>query len=130
MKKALLFLGHGSRAAAANDGMFRTMDVVKQMTGYEIVEAGFMDLNPPSIPDGAAACVARGATEILMIPFFLHFGMHVQKDLPATMEELRRRYPGVKITLGPHIGFHPKLAEIVVDRIREVQGGSETEGPA
>ena len=56
-----------------------------------------------------------------MIPFFLHFGRHVQRDLPDIMEELKRRYPGVQITLGPHIGFHPKLAEIILDRIRETE---------
>lgn len=121
MKKALLFLGHGSRAADANEGMYRTMEMVGQLSGYDIVEAGFMDLNPPSIPDGVAACVARGATEILMIPFFLHFGRHVQRDLPDILGELKGRYPDVQITLGPHIGFHPKLAEIIVDRIREAE---------
>ncbi len=116
-----MFLGHGSRAADANEGMFKTMEMVGQLSGYDIVEAGFMDLNPPSIPDGVAACVARGATEILMIPFFLHFGRHVQRDLPDILGELKGRYPDVQITLGPHIGFHPKLAEIIVDRIREAE---------
>ncbi len=127
MKKALLFLGHGSRAAEANEGMYRTMALVKDMTGYEIVEAGFMDLNPPSIPDAAATCVAQGATEILMIPFFLHFGRHVQRDLPETVEEMKAQYKGVRITLGPHIGFHPKLAEIVADRIREAEADGKAE---
>lgn len=125
-----MFLGHGSRASDANEGMFRTMELVRELTGYGIVEAGFMDLNPPSIPDGAAACVAQGATEILMMPFFLHFGRHVQRDLPETVEELKRRYPGVQIKLGPHIGFHPKLAEIVVDRIREAEADGEDEASA
>ncbi len=121
-KKALLFLGHGSRAADANDGMYRTMGLVKEMTGYEIVEAGFMDLNAPSIPEGAAACVAQGATMVLMIPYFLHLGRHVQRDLPNTVRELKQRYPGVEIVLGRHIGFHPKLAEIIVERVHEMDG--------
>lgn len=126
MKKALLFLGHGSRASEANDGMYRTIALVKDLTGYEIVEAGFMDLNPPSIFEGAAACIAQGATSILMIPYFLHLGRHVQKDLPETVEELKRTHPGVAIKLGPHLGFHPKLAEIVVERIRETEAGDGT----
>lgn len=122
MKKALLFLGHGSRAPEANEGMYQTMQTVKQMTEYEIVEAGFMDLNPPSIFEGAARCVAQGAAKILMIPYFLHLGRHVQRDLPNTVEELRGQYPDVEIILGRHIGFHPKLAEIIVERIGEVDG--------
>ena len=74
--------------------------------------------------------MAQGATEILMMPFFLHFGRHVQRDLPETVDELKRRYPGVEITLGPHIGFHPKLAEIIVDRIREAEADGQAEASA
>lgn len=102
--------------------MYQTMHLVKEMTGYQIVEAGFMDLNPPSIFEGAAACVAQGATKIIMIPYFLHLGRHVQRDLPNTVQELRQRHPEAEITLGRHIGFHPKLAEVIVERIGEIDG--------
>ncbi len=125
---AVLFLGHGSRADGANGAMYRVMELFRRRSGYRIVEAGFLELNPPSIPEGVAACVAQGARRILVVPYFLHLGLHVRQDLPEILEECRRLHPGVEIVLGPHIGFHPLLAEILVDRVREAETGRDAGG--
>ncbi len=122
MKTAVLLLGHGSKAKEANDAMYATATLVKRLSGTDIVELGFMDLNPPTIPDGVAACVSQGAKRIVFIPYFLHLGVHVQQDLPALVDGLRRDYPGVEMIMGKHLGFHPKLAEIVMERIDEAIG--------
>ncbi|TAK31629.1 MAG: sirohydrochlorin cobaltochelatase [Chloroflexota bacterium] len=121
MKRALLLLGHGSRAREANEAMYAIMDILRRTAGFEIVEAGFMELNPPTIADGMAVCVEQGAQTIIVIPYFLHMGRHVQKDLPETVQALREKYPQVTIRMGRHIGFHPKLAEIVRERIEEAE---------
>lgn len=121
-KKAVLLIGHGSRAAGANDSIYQVAELVKKQTGYQIVELGFMGLNPPSISDGVKTCIEQGATKIIVIPYFLHLGVHMQKDLPNTIEELRSVHPETEILLGNHIGFHPKLVEVVVERINELDG--------
>lgn len=128
MKRALLLLGHGSRAREANEAMYAIMEILRGTAGFDIVEAGFMDLNPPSIEEGMAACVAQGAETIVAIPYFLHMGMHVQKDLPATIQALSENYPGVTVIIGKHIGFHPKLAEIIAERIRESEAAAVAAG--
>lgn len=120
---AVLFLGHGSRAPEANEAMYRVMEAFRRRSGYRIVEAGFMELNPPSIEEGVAACVRQGAQRVLVIPYFLHLGMHVRQDLPAVIEACRRRHPQVEFVFGPHIGFHPLLVDILLDRVREAEAG-------
>lgn len=119
---AVLFLGHGSRAPEANEAMYRVMDLFRRRSGYAIVEAGFMELNPPTIEEGVAACVRQGAGRIVVIPYFLHLGMHVRRDLPEVIGACRGRYPGVEFVFGPHIGFHPLLADILLERVREAVG--------
>lgn len=123
MKKAVLLLGHGSRAQDANEAMYQVADLIRQETDYEIVELAFMGLNPPSIDQGVDTCVARGASKIIVVPYFLHWGNHVQKDLPEMLGRIRTKHPNVQLVLGNHIGFHPKLAEIIVERIEENDGG-------
>ena len=63
--------------------------------------------------------MAKGAERILLIPYFLYMGAHVQEDLPAELTEARKRHPAVEMAMGKHLGAHKKLAEIVVERIAE-----------
>ncbi|MFQ5896343.1 MAG: sirohydrochlorin chelatase, partial [Nitrospinota bacterium] len=104
MKKAILLLGHGSRIPEANEGMYRVSELVRNGGRYPIVEAAFLELTPPNIQEGIDLCVQQGAEKIIMIPYFLHLGAHVQEDLPREVEQARQRHPGLEVVLGPHLG--------------------------
>lgn len=119
MKTAILLMAHGSRIPEANDAVREIAAMVKEMTGYEIVEISFREQHLPNIQEGVEACVAKGAERILLMPYFLFVGAHVQEDLPEEMAEARRRYPNVEFAMGGHLGVHRKLAEVAVDRIAE-----------
>ncbi len=119
MKTAILLMAHGSRIAEANDAARQIAAMVREMTGYEIVEVSFREQHLPNIQAGIDACVAQGAKRILLIPYFLFVGAHVQEDLPEEMAEAKKRYPQVEFAMGTHLGAHRKLAEIVVERINE-----------
>ena len=118
-RTAVILLGHGSRAVEANGAMYEVIRRLQaKWPGYRF-GAAFLEINAPSIPEGIDAHAAVGAERIILLPYFLHLGNHVQKDLPQFMEEGRLRHPGVEITLGEHLGFHPKLVEIVEERLTE-----------
>jgi sirohydrochlorin ferrochelatase len=119
MKTAILLMAHGSRIAEANDAAREVAKMVQQQTGYEIVEVSFREMHEPSIQQGIDTCVARGAERILLVPYFLFMGAHVQHDLPEEIEAAQQRHPGLQMAMAPHLGVHRKLAEIVVDRIAE-----------
>ena len=119
MKTAILLMAHGSRIAEANDAAREVAAMVQQMTGYEIVEVSFREMHEPNIQAGVDACVAKGAQRILLIPYFLFMGAHVQHDLPEEIETAQQRHPGLQLAMAPHLGAHRKLAEIVMERIAE-----------
>jgi sirohydrochlorin ferrochelatase len=119
MKTAILLMAHGSRIPEANDAVRAIAAMVKEMTGYEIVEVSFREQHLPNIQQGIDTCVSKGAERILLIPYFLYMGAHVQEDLPEELAEARLRHPGVEMSMGKHLGAHRKLAEIVVERIAE-----------
>lgn len=121
MKTAILLMGHGSRVAEANDALYAIADMVRRQ-GYEIVEVAFREQHAPNIQAGIDACVAKGAERVLLYPYFLFAGAHVLEDLPAEMEDARQRHPGVVMLMGEPLGTHPKLGEIVCERIREALG--------
>jgi len=119
MSTAVLIMAHGSRIAEANDAAREIARMVQEMTGHEIVEVSFRELHEPDIQQGIDNCVAQGAKRILLLPYFLFMGAHVQHDLPEEIETAQKRHPGLEMVMGPHLGAHRKLAEIVSERISE-----------
>ncbi len=119
MKTAILLMAHGSRIPEANDAVREIAGMVRKMTGYDIVEVSFREQHLPNIQQGIDACVAKGAERVMLVPYFLYMGAHVQEDLPEEMAEAQKRYPRVAFAMGNHLGVHLKLAEVVVERIAE-----------
>ena len=116
---AVLLIAHGSRRAAANDDLVQLAQLVMQRSDYSIVEVSYLELASPTIPEGGQTCVARGARQVLMLPYFLSAGVHVVNDLEAHRNDLANQFPGVEFRLCPHLGLHPLMAEIVLHRLRE-----------
>jgi precorrin-8X/cobalt-precorrin-8 methylmutase len=118
-KTAVLFLGHGSRARSASEAMEATVAAAQRRAGYEIVACGYLEFSQPTIPEAIRRCVEAGATRIVAIPYFLHVGMHMVRDLPRVLREEREQYPQVEFVMGRHIGLHGDLVEVLLDRIAE-----------
>ncbi|NOY54270.1 MAG: sirohydrochlorin cobaltochelatase [Deltaproteobacteria bacterium] len=128
MTEALLMIGHGSRAEEANAGMFSVAAGIREAGEVPIVECGFLQLNSPTIEEAFDRCVEQGAERVLMIPYFLHMGVHIREDIPAVVESCREKYPQVEILLGDQLGGDPLLARIVLNRFREMrEAGMEGE---
>ncbi len=118
MQTAILLIGHGSRVAEANDVLHAVAAMVRAETGLP-VEVAFREQHAPNIQQGIDQCVVRGAKRIVLYPYFLFAGAHVLEDLPAEIETARERHPRLELTLGAPLGVHPKLAEVVCERIGE-----------
>lgn len=122
MQRAMLVMVHGSPRPIANAEMFRVVEVVKERGVFPIVEVGFMECNEPTIPEAIAACVEKGATEVVAVPYFLHTGKHVADDLPTLIEEAMARYPGVVFRMGNYLGRSERMTEILMDRTHAALG--------
>ena len=117
---ALLLIAHGSRHEAANaDTRLLAAELAKH--GYPIAVAAFLELAEPDIDAGAKECVARGATEVILLPHFLSEGVHVRRDLSAARARLAERYPAVKFALAEPIGPHPLLLQVLIERAQEAK---------
>lgn len=120
-RKAVLLIAHGSRRDAANQDLVKLAEMLRERSLFPIIEIAYLELTEPTIPDGAAQCVSAGAEEVLMLPYFLSAGVHVQNDLEQYREEFSQQYPETRFRLCSHLGLHPLMLEIVVDRLREAE---------
>ena len=130
---AVLLIAHGSRHAAANDDLHRLAARFAELGRYPIVEPSFLELADPDIQAGGDRCVARGATRVLMVPYFLSAGVHLLRDLTAAREALRLRHARVVFRLGQALGPDPLLDRLVAERIGQLDAddvGTPESGPS
>lgn len=115
--KALLIVAHGSRREASNEEVRRLCETIRREGGetFAKVMAGFLELAEPSIPKGITRCIEQGATEVVVLPYFLSAGRHVSEDIPAEVEKARRSHPQALIRLAPYLGSAPGVARLLVE---------------
>lgn len=118
---AVLLIAHGSRHQPANDDLIALAGRLEAAGDFAIVEPCFLELAGPDIPAGGGRCVARGASLVLMVPYFLATGVHIVRDLAAAREGLAGAHPGVEFRLGPPLGPHPLLDQLVAERARHLE---------
>ena len=58
--------------------------------------------------------MGRGCTAIHVVPVFLGQGGHVREDLPAAVEQVRARHPGLTIELRLAIGEDDAVLDQIV----------------
>lgn len=64
---------------------------------------------------------AAGIEELKLLPMFLMAGVHVMEDIPEEVEGARQLLGGsLKLTLCSHLGSHPKIAEVLANRLASV----------
>jgi len=122
---AVLLIAHGSRHVSANDDLHALAARFAARGEYPIVEACCLELAEPDIAAGAARCVERGAGRVLMVPYFLSAGVHLVRDLTAARDDLQQQHPTVEFRLGPALGPHPLLDDLIAQRIRQTDGAGE-----
>jgi sirohydrochlorin ferrochelatase len=119
-----IVFAHGSRVESANQAV---RDIAAKMAASrgDIVEAAFLELSAPDLSGATTRLLARGASRIIVIPYFLTLGTHMQRDLPRLAEEASRQNGDVEIEVTSPLDGHPALLEALLDRASEAQASGE-----
>jgi sirohydrochlorin ferrochelatase len=117
---AYLLIDHGSRRAEANALLEEVVRRVRSRMGDDaVVEGAHMEIAAPDIARGFARCVEQGATTVVVHPFMLAPGRHVQEDLPRMIAEAASSHVGVDFVLAAPLGAHEGVIDAALDRVRE-----------
>lgn len=103
-KVGVVLVDHGSKKKASNDMLEAFAELYKATSGRDLVEVAHMEIVEPSIPTALGKCVERGAQEIVVAPYFLSPGRHIQKDIPKIVSDAALQYPEVNIEIAEPIG--------------------------
>lgn len=116
----IILFAHGSSVQEANRGVHELAARMEREGPYPCVRAAFLELAGPSLETAVAAAADCGLRQIVIIPYFLTMGIHLQRDLPRLVEPLRKRHPGLQIEVGASLEGHPQLPGILLGLVREV----------
>ncbi|MCL2150899.1 MAG: CbiX/SirB N-terminal domain-containing protein [Coriobacteriia bacterium] len=117
----VLIIAHGSRAKEAELTMQAIAELVEAKLQGCLLRLAYNEFSDQTIEAGIDDLVARGADNIMAIPYFLFSGMHVRNDISQKLGACAERHPGTPIVLGEALGVDERLADIVLDRIQEIQ---------
>ncbi len=116
----IVVIDHGSRQPEANAQLDALAAALAAARPDARVEVAHMELAAPNLDDAVDACVAAGATEIRVHPFFVAPGRHVREDVPRLVAAAAARHPEVPIRLTAPLGLHPSVVDAVNARLDEL----------
>lgn len=117
----IILVDHGSKFAEANALLVKVVALFRNVTGAPIVEAAHMELTAPTLRDAFDACVAQGAKEVVIHPYFLAPGRHGGEDIPRLAAEAGAAHPGVSYRVTAPLGLDKRIIDVAVQRIHEAR---------
>ena len=118
MTTGIIVFAHGSRVEPANEAVRIIARQLARAGQFEIVETAFLELGEPNLERAVEALAARGVHDILVVPYFLTLGIHLERDLPNIINQIAARIGHVKIRTAAPLDGHPALVEALLDRIK------------
>ncbi|MEM7311539.1 MAG: CbiX/SirB N-terminal domain-containing protein [Planctomycetota bacterium] len=115
----IVVVDHGSRRAESNALLLEVVAHYEQQSPFSIIEPAHMELAEPSLGDAFDRCVERGASMVVVHPYFLLPGRHWNGDIPQLAAEAAERHPGVRYLVTAPLGLHPLMAKVMQARIEQ-----------
>ena len=110
---------HGSSVESANDAVRTVAAGLARAGGLEMVTAAFLEGGQPSLPQAVDNLASRGVKQVIVVPYFLTLGLHLQRDLPVLVEAARCAHPGLEIVVREPLDGHPGMVEVLLHRALE-----------
>jgi sirohydrochlorin cobaltochelatase len=133
----LFVAGHGTvQDENSRKSIERQAELIRAMNLYSAVHAVFLEEEPK-----ISSCYDLAKTKnIVVAPFFIGEGMHVQEDIPILLGEperiVKKRLQGGKapwrnpterkgklVWYAESVGSDPALADVILERVREAGAG-------
>jgi sirohydrochlorin ferrochelatase len=111
-----IVFAHGSSVETANEAVRAVAAKLRERGGYEAVETAFLEGGRPDLRGAVEMLSARGADTVVVIPYFLTLGLHLQRDLPRLIREIEKSHPGLRVGVTPPLDGHPAMIDALLDR--------------
>jgi len=116
--RTLLLVAHGSRVTSSNDAVVELVEKLRARLssyGFDAITHAFLELTTPGIPEGVQSLVEAGASQVVVLPYFLAPGTHVIDDMPELIGTAEKEYPAVSFSVMPYLGGAEGIIDLILD---------------
>jgi sirohydrochlorin ferrochelatase len=119
-KNGIVIVDHGSRREESNQLLeqIATLFAKRFAEKYDIVEPAHMEIAEPSIAAAYDRCVKRGATRVIVCPFFLGPGKHWTSDIPRLAAEAAQQHAHTTYHVTHPLGIDDLILDLLEKRVR------------
>ena len=104
MTTGIILFAHGARDPDWARPLERLKRMLAERMPEAMIEPAFLEHMAPGLEEAASDLIARGATELSIVPVFIANGGHLREDLPRRVDALTAKHPGVPVRIAPPIG--------------------------
>lgn len=117
----LIVLVHGSRGERREgERLAQILHRLKARLGSQAVaEAAALQFNHPTLEEAIVLVAEKGVRRVVVVPYFLWEGTHLNEDIPEAIEKLQSSHPDLDIRLAKTLGVDDRIIDIVLERMKE-----------
>jgi len=115
----VLLIGHGSKDPDAKTSLQYVVDGLKD--SYRNVTHCWLEIEEPNIKQGIEVCAKNKPNVLIIVPYFLHRGAHVKRDIYEDLNPAMEESGIRDIFITEHLGTDDKLIDLVIERAKEVE---------
>lgn len=112
--EAVVFFCHGSPDPAWREPFDAILAEFRSRHPHRRAALCFLERMEPRLPGTIDALATEGARRVRVIPLFLAPGKHTRADLPAMLDDARRRWPGLEVSAAPTLAEDAGLRAAIV----------------
>lgn len=113
--KAIILFGHGARDSRWREPFDRLAGLWRTQHPNAPVELAFLEMMQPSLEESVFSLVAKGATNIVVVPVFFGQGGHLRNDFPVLLSACQEKFPGIALSATQAVGEDLAVLQAIVD---------------
>ncbi len=114
----LVLIAHGRRDPRWREPFERLWATVRRTTS-RAVKLAYMEFISPTLTEVAEDCDREGVTELNVLPVFMASGAHVATDIPEQVEQVRERFPEMRVNVLNPLGEDRRMFALMCEIVRE-----------
>lgn len=117
----VIVLAHGSRGEREpGDRLRQIVQYLRlRVTPPIEIEHASLQFGRPRLSEAIEILMGRGVRHVVVVPYFLFEGRHINQDIPQELDAIRMRYPDIEVSLAETLGVDDRLVDVLVDRVSE-----------